>query len=206
MNYHVNEIFASMQGEGFNTGRKMVFVRLAHCNLACDWCDTEFSGYIEMDLKIILQRVKSYGLPNVLITGGEPTVHQGFEELVVSLKQQGYKVFLETNGLKALSQQMEELLDYVSVSPKACYASVYENKEVLEFADEVRIVVDGDVLDFCEFIEEKIVAARYYLSPCYKDGQFNFLQTIETMGILNERTLGQKWGLSIQAHKFAQIK
>lgn len=206
MVYHVNEIFASMQGEGFNTGRKMVFVRLAHCNLACDWCDTEFAGYIEMGLKSILQRVKSYGLDNVLITGGEPTVHDGFDELVAGLKQQGYRVFLETNGLKPLSQQVEELIDYVAVSPKACYANLYEKKDVIEFADEVRVVVDGDVLEFCEFIEEKIVAARYYLSPCFKDGEFNFLETITTMGELNERTLGQKWALSIQAHKFAQIK
>lgn len=204
--YQVNEIFSSLQGEGFNTGRKMVFIRLAKCNLACAWCDTKFDGYIEMNLASILRKVNSYGLGNVLITGGEPTIHKGFEELVVSLKKEGYKVFLETNGLKAMSRKVEDFIDYVAVSPKACYASLYEKDNILDFADEVRVVVDGDVQIFCEYIEEKIVAARYYLSPCYKNDEFNFLETIKLLGELNERSIGQKWGLSIQSHKFAKIQ
>ncbi|CAN8074265.1 unnamed protein product [Agarophyton chilense] len=39
----VSEIFRSVQGEGPNTGKPSVFLRLGVCNLSCSWCDTPYT-------------------------------------------------------------------------------------------------------------------------------------------------------------------
>lgn len=40
----VSEIFGpTVQGEGSAAGRHCVFLRLAHCNLECTWCDTPYT-------------------------------------------------------------------------------------------------------------------------------------------------------------------
>ena len=40
----IKEIFASIQGEGIFVGVKQIFVRFCRCNLACKYCDTDFSS------------------------------------------------------------------------------------------------------------------------------------------------------------------
>ena len=42
----VNEIFYSIQGEGRYTGTPAIFIRLAGCNLRCNFCDTEHLSLI----------------------------------------------------------------------------------------------------------------------------------------------------------------
>ena len=37
----INEIFYSLQGEGYHTGTPAIFVRFSGCNLKCDFCDTQ---------------------------------------------------------------------------------------------------------------------------------------------------------------------
>ncbi len=205
--YQINEIFSSLQGEGFNTGRPVVFVRLANCNLRCNWCDTRFYEYEEMTLAQILDLVQSFSLHSVIITGGEPTISDDYLELARAFKEQNYWLALETNGVNGLPKEARELFDYLVVSPKSEHEELYRDAKAADFADEVRVVVDGEVQEFCEFIEQRIVAKHYYLSPCCSlDENFNILQTIQILGKLNERGYGKEWGLSIQTHKLANIQ
>jgi organic radical activating enzyme len=187
-NFLVNEIFYSLQGEGFNTGRPVVFVRFAGCNLGCVWCDTDFKSGEEMDGQTVLSIVRAFDVKNVIITGGEPTEQANMVALARLLKNEGYWIGLETNGVNGLSEEAELLFNYIAVSPKAFYAELYEKSSAIDFADEVRVVVDSEIFDFCVFIEDRIVAQHYYLSPCCSmDENFNVLQTIEILGKLNMR-------------------
>jgi len=53
----IQEIFPTFQGEGPFVGYPSVFVRLGGCNLACDFCDTEFDSFKEQNLNEIVARI-----------------------------------------------------------------------------------------------------------------------------------------------------
>ncbi|MDY6822410.1 MAG: radical SAM protein [Thermodesulfobacteriota bacterium] len=100
MNLTVNEIFYSIQGESLSAGLACVFVRLAGCNLACHYCDTDYAkteGSL-MPLDRIIQRVKAYNCNRVAITGGEPLLQAHTPILVNRLLELDFRVLMETNG------------------------------------------------------------------------------------------------------------
>lgn len=201
--FRIVEIFESLQGEGYNTGMPAIFIRFAGCNLNCVWCDTNFRQYTRFTLEQLLTKVKQYTSKNIIITGGEPTMVKALPELLLPLKQAGYYITIESNGLG----KVDPLIDYIALSPKFCYQARYQ-KIVQPTASEVRIVAENhaDFLPFCQYIEQNIQAKRYYLSPCEKNGEFNMFETIELLGKINQNRNDNKWLLSIQTHKFANIE
>lgn len=120
------EIFASPQGEGYHSGRWAVFVRLAGCNLACEFapgavCDTPYMRANEkLTVGELFTRVRgligSEHNPMVIFTGGEPTLHPLFDLLVEKAKQLKYYVAVETNG--TTWKDGLQWVDWLSVSPK----------------------------------------------------------------------------------------
>ncbi|WP_005565375.1 radical SAM protein [Aggregatibacter actinomycetemcomitans] len=199
--YNIVEIFESLQGEGFNTGMPCIFVRFGKCNLTCPWCDTNYNQFERMTLAQVMKEVRSFSSKNIIITGGEPTIVPNIEILLEQMKSEGYFLAIETNGLKPIPPQ----IDYIATSPKRLYPNKYERR-CIDFAHEVRIVADENVMAFCELIEDKIRAERYYLSPCEINGKMNLLETITQLGQLNQRVNRPKWLLSVQTHKLIGIE
>lgn len=206
LTYPVVDIFKSLQGEGFNTGREVVFLRLGGCNLACPWCDTDYNDYTMASMESILEKVEEFGIKALIVTGGEPLVVEGLKTLVEQFKSCGFWVGIETNGVTVVEDGILPLFDYISVSPKACYADLYHNGSAVTKSDEVRVVADGNVLEFCHFVRGAIKADHYFLSPCERDGEMNIEQTVRMLGWLNQSSDNPEWHLSLQTHKLCGMK
>jgi 7-carboxy-7-deazaguanine synthase len=94
------EIFYSIQGEGTWTGTPAVFVRLGGCNLACDFCDTDYSTKLFAGVDEVVEKVRELGgdCPMVILTGGEPLAQAETLSLIEALRKDGRRVHIESNG------------------------------------------------------------------------------------------------------------
>lgn len=185
--YPVNEIFFSLQGEGFWTGVPAVFVRFSGCNLKCPFCDTDFSAHSGMTVRQIMDEVEKYPAKTVILTGGEPSL-QPLPALIAELKKSGKRIHIETNGTNPLP----ESIDWVTLSPK-------EGSDIrLEKWDELKIVYTGT--DPGRLWNGLIAATepfRLFLQPC--SGK-NIPETVDY--ILSN----PEFRLSLQTHKTLNIR
>lgn len=117
MSMRVNEIFASIQGEGTRAGEPCTFVRFTGCNLRCTYCDTEYAFYegSDLDRAAILARIADLGLPLVCVTGGEPMLQREIVPFLGDLVAGGYTVLLETGGSRPLADVPPEVIKVVDL-------------------------------------------------------------------------------------------
>jgi len=114
----INELFRSLQGEGRLAGVPSVFVRTSGCNLRCWFCDSYHTSWEPTGdwygAEDVLAAVEAYDADHVVLTGGEPLVHEASVALLESLAERGYHTTVETNG----TIHREAPMDLASVSPK----------------------------------------------------------------------------------------
>ena len=101
----VMEQFLTLQGEGYHTGRSAVFVRLGGCDVGCVWCDVKESWDVAKhplkSLNEILDEVNKYPTDFVVITGGEPSMHD-LTFFIQELKSHHKYIAIETAGTNPL--------------------------------------------------------------------------------------------------------
>ena len=133
----VAEIFGpTIQGEGPNSGKKCIFVRVVGCDFKCEWCDSKFAWqkdettkyYIDIDLvNDLLDKCKNTNTNQIILTGGNPCLYN-FEKVIDILHQQNILVDIETQG--SLFPNWIEKVDTLVISPKAPSSKqpdVYDN-------------------------------------------------------------------------------
>lgn len=117
MKTKINEIFASIQGEGPVVGYKQLFIRFCGCNLNCAYCDTEFSTGKEYTPQELCEKITSeYDLPtfhSISLTGGEPLLSVEFLKEFLPLVVNKTKIYLETNA--TLDSKLEEIKNYIDI-------------------------------------------------------------------------------------------
>jgi 7-carboxy-7-deazaguanine synthase len=203
--YAVKEIFYSIAGEGFHTGRPALFVRFAGCNLwsgreedrkdaICPFCDTQFIGtdgegggkYLLVDLLEKLSSQRDWlkaKRPFLVFTGGEPSL-QLDEELISACKNEGYEVAIETNGTRPLPLG----IDWVCVSPKL------GSELVVREGNELKVVYPQEVFDV--ELPKKTNFEHCYLQPNWNEGEDMFKEVAQIC------LTHPEWEMSPQVHKF----
>ena len=162
----INEIYASIQGESSHTGLPCIFIRLTGCNLRCSWCDTAYAFYAGNDLTIeeTLQKVDTFGLPLVEITGGEPLLQEDVYPLMEALLKKGYRVMLETSGalpIDKVPQRVIKILDIKCPGSGEEKKNHLENLKFLSPHDEVKFVL----LDRADYEWSRNMLRKYDMVP-----------------------------------------
>lgn len=210
MPYAVKEIFYTLQGEGFHSGRPAVFCRFAGCNLwsgreadrataVCTFCDTDFVGTDGegggkfTSASDLADAVADFwpkhaaGPRFVVCTGGEPLL-QVDPDLIAALHERHFEIAIETNGTIAVPDG----IDWVCVSPKS------GSELVVTKGDELKVVypqpTDPKVYEDLSF-------SHLFIQP--KDGTDakNSLKAAISFCGQNPR-----WRLSLQTHKLIGIR
>ena len=190
----INEIFYSVQGEGFHAGTPAVFIRFSGCNLKCPFCDTNHFTGNEMSVSDIIEEITKYPARLIIITGGEPSLFLT-DELVNKLHDKGKYVAVETNGTNKLPSSV----DWVTLSPKDNF--VKNAVPVNQIYDEVKVVFDGNQ-NVDKYLS--IPAKQYYLQPCDTGNETLNKEIInKTLELCMK---DGKWRISIQIHKILNVR
>ncbi len=204
-NYRVKEIFGpTLQGEGAHAGRACVFLRFAACNLACAWCDTDFSPQgarllTAAEIARELTHIDIYKSRLVIVTGGEPAL-QWNHEIATALGESGFLIHMESNGTTALAAPV----DWLTVSPKPQFHGRHHQLVCGDVfvANECKVVVDRTVdLDVLRGYEQRYQCEHWFLQPCDDPEEPDSLA--RAIEMVSQRP---RWRLSLQTHKIINVR
>lgn len=231
----IKEIFYSYQGEGYNFGKPVIFVRFAGCNYDCPWCDEALSRKnnkdtqkYQVDMKDVLLQIdnliKENNCHSIIFTGGEPSLYYNDIKTIINHCNSLYSDMwygCESNGTG--SYNFYKLMDFACISPK--YGQTKLNgfivsSQGLPCKGEMRIVVDRYDNDFKSWIISMFSIGEknnllLYLSPVtafngkdmldWTDTNWSF-NVKDTMKMYNELKEDFDLRISLQAHKLAGVR
>jgi len=183
----INEIFYSLQGEGFLAGVPSVFVRLAGCPLRCKWCDTKYAwaeqAGRDYSIDETVKTIQQWPCKFIVITGGEPMINSDLPKLAKKLKALDKHITIETAGIAYIP---DLACDLMSISPKLSnstpddpkLAAIHKNarldlavlRELIDnYKYQLKFVVDSqnDLSEIHQTIKEigNVVPNRVMLMP-----------------------------------------
>jgi 7-carboxy-7-deazaguanine synthase len=165
----ITEIFYSIQGESSRIGQRTAFIRLTGCPLRCNWCDTtySFTGGEWMSLNQILEKIKSFSVKYVCITGGEPLSQKNCLELVKKLYDNNYKISIETSGEKPVEEYVpfaKIIMDIKTPSSGEKAQIAFENLNKLQPKDEIKFIIQ----DRNDFEWSKDICKKFNLTKKFQ--------------------------------------
>ena len=207
----VVEKFVSINGEGTKAGQLAVFIRFKGCNLACEYCDTQWANQADapaqqMTAEEIVDYVISTGVKNVTLTGGEPLLRDGIEDVIAQLADHMLNVEIETNGsisLKKICDLQKENVTFTMDYKLSCSgmeaAMNVDNFNILSSNDTVKFVAGcrEDLIKAKQIIEKYNLYGKcnLYISPV-----FGMIEPEEIVNFMKENVMNDV-NMQIQLHK-----
>ena len=220
--YKINELFETIQGEGFFTGQPAIFIRLQGCPVGCAWCDTKHTWEINAADQIITMQMlnkvqetqewaalsvsdiltvvteQGYQAKHIVITGGEPCMVD-LTPLCAAFEQQGYSTQIETSGTFEVTTTKN---CWVTVSPKINMKGGYKIlTSAMQRANEIKhpIATEQHVDELKKLLDDhQITDTPIYLQPISQKKRATEL-AIQTC-------IANNWRLSVQVHKYIGIE
>lgn len=204
----VVEIFGSIDGEGLRTGELATFIRLAGCNLRCKYCDTSYALKItdgnKMSIEEIMEEVKKIGFRNITLTGGEPLIHKDVKELILKLKEEGFKVNIETNGSIDITDYLIDdvliTMDYKTPASGEVNKMILSNINKLRESDVLKFVCnENDLPQITSLLKIYKPKCYIYLSPIFNEIEPSEL--VDYLKGINQDINTDKMRVQVQLHK-----
>jgi 7-carboxy-7-deazaguanine synthase len=193
----VMEAFYTLQGEGFHQGRAAYFIRLGGCDVGCFWCDVkeswDASRHPQLALTDIVSEAKKYPGKLIVITGGEPLLHN-LDALTALLHEAGFETNIETSGSSPLSGEW----DWICLSPKKFKAPL---PEIIPLANELKVIVyNKHDFEWAETYAAMVGPdCKLYLQPEWD-------KAAEVTPLLIDYIKSHpQWELSLQLHKYINV-
>lgn len=222
MNYKVNEMFQTIQGEGVFTGVPAVFIRLQVCPVGCSWCDTKQTWSAEdedqrtfehiiakqgdsptwalADAEAIVRHYQrlNYTAKHIVITGGEPCLYD-LRPLTTAFEALGCQCQIETSGT---SEVLTSDSTWVTVSPKiAMKGKLPVLPSAMSRANEIKHPV-GTVKDIEQL---ETLLSGVVLSSNVTIALQPISQKPRATELCINTCIKNNWRLSIQTHKYLSI-
>lgn len=221
MQYPVNEIFETVQGEGHFTGYPVIFIRLQGCDVGCSWCDTKQTWAVDPEMQVSQQTVNKacddkphwanftaqefitmiqkngFVAKHIVISGGEPCQYD-LVELTSELEQAGYFCQIETSGT---SEVRATDSTWVTVSPKIqMKGQLPVLQSALRRANEIKHVIA---------MEKHIEELDELIADIDTSDKIMCLQPISQQkratDLAIKLCIERNWKLSVQMHKYIFI-
>jgi 7-carboxy-7-deazaguanine synthase len=222
MQYPINEMFQTLQGEGYFTGVPAIFIRLQGCPVGCSWCDTKHTWEKDADREVDMQRIlvktaesdawgsasaeqllevveqQGYTARHIVMTGGEPCIYD-LIPLTKLFENAGFGCQIETSGTHEILCSPNT---WVTVSPKVnMRGGLKVIEQALMRADEIKHPVG----------RERDIEALDELLATLHDEKHRIIalqpisQKEEATRLCIETCIARNWRLSMQTHKYLNI-